>query len=355
MRFYFLIISFVITIFESEEIHSQILFNNPSFEENGPCTWCSPIGWYICYQTPDIYTGPISNTIPEPSEGNLFVYLVTPPTNSAGSEKIGTKVCCVLDSDADYFFYADLRSLTQIAILQTKGILNIWGGTDSCEMSYLLWRSKSIDSLSWVHTKISFTCPEDISTLVFAPQELDTFVSGIFIDNLSPIYCSNLNKVHFVNTSNDTIIYSGECVNLYASANAFYDSMYWHCTQPGFSASTLDGGLVCPEYNATYIVAIHDTGCGHFWSYDTLRVTVLEPPLPSLQIPNFLSEENPVWKIINPKSSMQVSVYNTLGQLVYRRSDYQNTLNINTLAAATYFYEVKVGSDTYRGKLIVVR
>ncbi len=76
---------------------------------------------------------------------------------------------------------------------------------------------------------------------------------------------------------------------------------------------------------------------------------------PPLIIPNLLSTETPLWQIINMQSTTSVTLYNTLGQLVYKNKEYNNSLNITKLAAATYFYEVKYGSKTYRGKLVVVR
>ena len=74
-----------------------------------------------------------------------------------------------------------------------------------------------------------------------------------------------------------------------------------------------------------------------------------------LIIPNFLTTEIPLWQIPNMQSTTSVTLFNTLGQIAYKNTAYNNTLNINTLAAATYFYEVKYGSNTYRGKLMVIR
>lgn len=88
---------------------------------------------------------------------------------------------------------------------------------------------------------------------------------------------------------------------------------------------------------------------------DTInQVDTLPKPL---IVPNLLSASaNPYWQIVNLQQDSRVTLYNTLGQLLYQALDYKNDFPMNVLAAGIYLYViVPPNGNEQKGKLIVVR
>ena len=80
------------------------------------------------------------------------------------------------------------------------------------------------------------------------------------------------------------------------------------------------------------------------------------PELP-LIIPNLLSVYgNSIWQIGNLQPNTEVTMYNALGQLVYRSKNYMNELTAAQLAAGMYFYDITPPQrEEQKGKLVVIR
>jgi hypothetical protein len=89
------------------------------------------------------------------------------------------------------------------------------------------------------------------------------------------------------------------------------------------------------------------------WPVDTVEQA---PELP-LIIATLLSiYGNSTWQIGNLPQNSKVSLFNALGQLVYRSENYAHELTARQLAAGMYFYEITPpAADMQKGKLVVIR
>ena len=354
MRLRILLFLFLLLKFESRNAYSQIFFNNPSFEDDSFCADCCPYAWIYCYSSPDIVPQVISNYFPPASNGQFYVQLFGIPENSTPSESIGCKLNCELDSGIQYHFHMDLRLGIKFSnSYESIGKLQVFGGKDSCALNNLLWVSPALDSTDWTNYNVLFKSQSDISYITLIPQNIGNYISRVFIDNLSPIYCTNFNKVKLNFSSKDTSIIRGECVSLKATASAYYDSLYWQSIPTGFVSSSLNAGEVCPDENTTYIVAIRDTGCGHFWSYDTLRVSVTVPDEPVIYGP-----ENGVIKLISDADGYLV-LYDMLGRTakIIKVEEGEQTISLTNelLSAGMYIAQVQTILRQTNRKLIWVR
>ncbi len=343
---------FLILTFGSSTCYSQILFNNPSFENIAPCNQCVPPGWDVCKNSPDnnYYHSPF----PPPSDASLYMGIISTPINVGGYyEAFGQFLNCHLTQNNNYLFYADLRSLRKIVSNRQEGIVQIYGGIDSCDAYYLLWESPVLDSTKWIKYKIEFNTPININFITFVAKCMDEMGSAVLIDNLSPIYCTNFNQIHLA-TSNDTSITKGECVTLNANATAGYDSIYWQSIPAAFSSATLNAGEVCPAQSTIYIVAIRDTGCGSFWSYDTLRVEVTVPDAPIMYGP----DNNGAIQIISNDDGYFI-LYDLLGRTVEKIpvvSGIQTiTLGKYYLSPSMYIADIEAANKSTVRKLIWVK
>ncbi len=89
-------------------------------------------------------------------------------------------------------------------------------------------------------------------------------------------------------------------------------------------------------------------------------VSVIEcpeiPPTPEvpLSIPSAICGNN-VFEIKELTGMTELRLFNSLGQIVYSTSDYQNNLNTIEFTAGIYYYYVKLSNgDVYKGKLCIV-
>ena len=85
--------------------------------------------------------------------------------------------------------------------------------------------------------------------------------------------------------------------------------------------------------------------------------TAVENPDLPLIIPNLLSVYgNSTWQIGNLQPNTEVTMYNALGQLIFRSENYANELTADQLAAGMYFYEITPPQqEKQKGKLVVAR
>ncbi len=341
----------------------QIFFYNPGLE-GLPTVSSPPPFWITCSWTPD--TEPVNQDISPwylfSSEGTTYLGLQTDSSSFFPEyhEACSQEMRCSLIPNHLSSFHLTLYSVINYIEMnyKTGAVLKLYGGLNQCDFDTLLWQSPVLDSVWHQYTSI-FTPNKAYNYLIFQANNINIYDglgnkhSYIGIDALSEITVQGYNFFSFPNT--DTTINKGACVSFTAASDDTAATFYWSTTA-GDSVATGDSINVCPATTTTYICTA-TLGCGQQFK-DSVTVTVLgggSSGTPIIKIPNLLSADNPTWQIINLQSSTSVTIYNTLGQLVYKRKEYNNTLNINTLSAATYFYEVKYGSQTYRGKLMVVR
>ncbi len=335
---------------------AQIQLQNPSMEGTPCLSFRGPDGWTICNYYLTVDTTFYAAQPPHgPYDGLTYVALEMEyaiPTYELGT--ISQKLSCPLRKLNTYYFSLQASSMWYMGELH-MGYLEVYAGNDSCALTKLLWMSSLIDTM-WTRQNISFTPDSDYQWIGFQPYDstLPYPFTDIAVDALSPIYLVNANEAYITNS--DTTLNLGECIYAQAqSAITTYDSLYWINTNTGASfANGQWNTLLCPDSSATYLIAMRDSvpDCaGYNWSYDTLRITVLDTATGiNSSVQNFTSFSiypNPAKDVVMLKYSSKVGeglllqVYNALGQVVYRdRVTAAQQINISTWPAGVYCFTV---------------
>ncbi|QHT68413.1 gliding motility-associated C-terminal domain-containing protein [Rhodocytophaga rosea] len=176
--------------------------NNPSFE-GLPQRDVPPIPWTPCntFSTPD--TQPGFWNVKKPAS-NQATYLSLETRGNDGPyantvEAVQTRLNTKLEANNPYPISIDLAFSDLHGRNDENGgfisyvnpvILKIWGGTNSCERTELLWESPVIDHTDWKTYEVSLT-PEsnDIYYLILeatykVPPHFGTYFGNILIDNI---------------------------------------------------------------------------------------------------------------------------------------------------------------------------
>ncbi len=176
--------------------YAQITLDNPSFEDT-PKDATNPIGWKGCgpYTTPDILPGknefgePIWDVTHKPVDGKTYIGLITREDNT--QEYIGQKLSTTLLKNDCYLFNVDVARSPYYAGYNTAVRLRIWGGTNSCEKTELLYESDAVEHYEWKKYEILFFPKQDYDYIIFEA----TYVKGtiwpyrgnLLMDNASAI------------------------------------------------------------------------------------------------------------------------------------------------------------------------
>ena len=148
-------------------------------------------------------------------------------------------------------------------------------------------------------------------------------------------------------------ITKGDSIELNASTDSSYDSSYWIDANGNLIADSLTHVWVHPTHNTYYVACLKicDSCCR--FSYDTVLVKVLDPPIINLNIPTFITASNPKWFITSLPQRTQVLLYNILGQMIYKSSNYENDFSFIGLPSATYFYSLQFSNgEMQKGKVV---
>lgn len=254
---------------------------------------------------------------------------------------------------------------------KNKSYFTLWGGQDTCDKGEALWLSPLLDTVWQVYT-FQFTPKNaDYDYLLF---RCDTIINDrgiIFIDSLSDIYPYNAHDIS-VSIKDTTVLRTNRCVNLSSTTGiTTYDSLYWYSIPAGFHSDQQNPGVVCPDSTTYYIVAMHDTTmtcAGTWWSYDTVKVTVVD----SFTTVKEISQENyPVFKIrpnpISKQGSIIISTseegtalfYNLLGELLFSTVLHvgDNTINCSEFNCGSNFLicQAKFNQRTETKRLIIMK
>ena len=302
----------------------------------------------------DTSTSFYPNKVPKTAyEGVGYVVLENQPnTNDFGS--LSQRLSCPLSANSNYFltlFDASWYLPEGTDSIVYKGYLQIYAGYDSCDRHQLLWQSDLLDTV-WKKESITFTPNQNYDWLILWPQYDSIPFVDIAVDALSPIYLINANQVNA--SSNDTTVYTGNCVSLEASStNTTYDSLYWiNATANTTFSPNQWNTLVCPDGNTTYLIAMRDSvpDCaGYKWSYDTIRVQVIDTTtaIGKAQLNSFVLSvyPNPAKETVmikcpaTDKQDLILQALNPLGQVIYHQafSDSQQ-LNVAYWPAGMYCF-----------------
>lgn len=178
----------LLIIFISQICSAQILFNNPSFEDE-PADATVPMGWFACERgtTPDILPGPWGVDL-EAEEGETFVGLITRIDGTF--ESIGQRLSTPLKKDLCYSFDLSTASCDTYSGFNGQISFRVWAGNRKCKKSQLLYSSDIVDNKDWEVHKIEFT-PEDkfkyITIEAYHPESKAPIKGHVLIDNITSI------------------------------------------------------------------------------------------------------------------------------------------------------------------------
>ena len=324
------------------ECDAQIQIQNNSLEGTTG-VGIVPSPWLICEGSPDTdpdFIVPESLSFP-PFDGNSYCGIFAYPTQSNYHETISQKLKCPLKSGALSIFTL-YSGFIEYLNSTTTGYLNVYGGYNFCDTSQLLWSSGNLEP-QWKQYSISFTPNENYTFLIFRPFcESLFYPCYIVIDNLPP-EITILNGEQVLAHCNSSEIYNGDCVALTADVTDSPVSIQWYSIPSGFSSNQLNAGSACPLQDTKYIVATSDT-CG-IMSYDTVEVKIKKPVVSNFFHPgNVAGEDKFLIRGVYPNS--EVTIYNSIGQLIYHSSDYKNDFSLINLPSAMYFYLINYSDGT---------
>lgn len=367
-------LSFVVILFSIHSVFSQILLNNPSFENGDSLCLTSsigyiPNGWEVC--NPRIGNCmPTETTIhPYPSviDGDYVLILRYDYGEDYGV--VAQKIECGFKHAVEYNFKLWHTGFYNDAFpgLFVKGRLHIWLGSDTCDYAQLIYRTKPLDTI-WHYGHINFIPENDYDWLILAIAEVsDTTkdkASNVYIDNLSSISVVNANELEA--TAQDTLYMERklECINLSATASASMDSVWWEQVGVGVISQQLNAGVVCVDSNATFIVhglGADSTCAGYLPSSDTVRVrfydltSINSPPTPKEGELKIYPNPAKDFFTIEAEESGIFQLYNQLGQMVLTKVIYKgsySTLDVSGFGRGVYYYTFLSDGEVSNGKVV---
>jgi gliding motility-associated-like protein len=252
--------------------------NNASFEGT-PQQGVPPNGWVPCntYSTPDTQPGHwLVNR--SASEGSTYISLFTRGIggylNDNTKEGIGTGLMTPLEKNKCYNLSIDLAFFPTATffdpwgptiVYNTPVLLNVWGGSQSCEKKELLYKSQPITNQDWITYNFAVTPSENITHIIL---EADFSTAGptygnILIDHL-------VVETNTLDLGPDRIACEGENVDI--TVGIPESSVTWNTGATGKTISITEEG--------NYTAAVSKNGCN--WT-DQISIFFLGPV--SIQLP----------------------------------------------------------------------
>ncbi len=177
-------------------MQAQILLNNPSFEDI-PKDAKNPKGWNGCgmYTTPDIlpaineFGEPVWDVTNKAVDGKTFIGLITREDNTW--EYISQRLPTTMAKNDCYLFNIDLARSPYYAGYNVPIRLRIWGGTNLCTKSELLYESDAVEHYEWKNYEVLFFPKEDYNYIIFeatyAKGTVWPYRGNLLMDNASAI------------------------------------------------------------------------------------------------------------------------------------------------------------------------
>lgn len=211
VRYFFLLLSCLISFSIFSQEGEPILLKNPSFEGvptegslNGPMI----SGWYDCgfpnETSPDVHpkAGSTFGVDTQPFDGNSYIGMVV--RDNETWEKISQRLSSPLMADQCYEFTISLaRSLTyesgsRTADSKNKTVnfatpikLRIWGGNSICGQEEMLGESSLIINSRWLLTPFTFNPKKNYQYIIFEAYYKTPwpfpYNGNLLMDNASPI------------------------------------------------------------------------------------------------------------------------------------------------------------------------
>jgi len=220
-------------------------------------------------------------------------------------------------------------------------------------------------------TTYQWSADASLSNVNIANPAASPLVTTTYFVTVSNGNCYDIDSVTIsvqplpqVDAGQDTTIYQGESIQLWATTNAGVSTYLWSPTAY-LSQTDILNPIASPQTTITYTITVTDNyGCQNS---DNITITVEEKPAYELVIYNTFTPNgdgvNDTWYIenIDKYPDNLVQVYNRNGHKVYEKSGYLNEWDGkyygNDLPAATYYYIIDLGdgSEILKGNVTIVR
>lgn len=338
--------------------------SNPSFEETDVIGF--PTDWYLCKpnSTPDVQPGAFE-AIKPPAEGEHYISLVTRGflgPYAATTEEICTHLNQPLIRNECYEISMDMAisehfghtiDFSQWLSYYNPVRVKIWGGTDECLKSELLWISELVSDTLWKEYKA--TIRPLISTVDYIFIEADyasgatQYFGNVLIDNFQIQDHDPAIKV------TEIVASKGEEVEL--NPQSGQENYQWTPNDALSCENCENPTTVVDVANDHYVTYINAMGC----PFQERFILWLEVIIPNIITPNG-DGNNDSFYIQGIRPNAQLLIYNRWGVLVYSSANYQNDWmgklnNGEDVADGVYFYVLNNGSENVSrsGNLQIVR
>ena len=150
----------------------------------------NPIGWMGCEDgtTPDILPGPWGVYLPA-VEGQTYMGLIV--RKNGTWECVGQRLSQSLKGNNCYFFKLMLAHSITYNGYNKPAIVRIWGGSERCEKSQILFESPSINHSTWKPYIVKFKPKKDMDFIIieayYNSKQGVTYNGNVLIDAISPI------------------------------------------------------------------------------------------------------------------------------------------------------------------------
>ncbi|MES2629360.1 MAG: hypothetical protein V4616_10380, partial [Bacteroidota bacterium] len=183
----------VISCFIQCALYSQVKFNNPSFEDDGPPPQAStvPVGYIQCTSTPDIEPGYYctGTGAPAPHDGRAYMGLVN---DLVGAESFSQRLACPLVAGKSYSF--DIWLMDGNCSTRASGQLKIYLSNTTCGNTQLAYTSPvpPKDGI-WRRYTVAFTANNNYTYVKFENGRSGGGIggTGIFLDDIQEVIQTN--------------------------------------------------------------------------------------------------------------------------------------------------------------------
>ncbi|MFT5820611.1 MAG: gliding motility-associated-like protein [Crocinitomix sp.] len=341
---------------------------NPSFEKKSSGWSEYPPGWHVCKPNSSPDTQPGTFAVEKTAnDGENYISLVTRGflgPYAATTEEICSELMKPLVKDTCYSLDINLAlsemfgheiengSGTSWLSYANSVRIKIWGGTDMCNKTELLWTSDIVSHAEWEN--YATTIRPELSTLLYLFIEADynegasQYFGNILVDNIQ------ISKFEPDETSTEIIGDLGESINLNATEGNNY---VWNPDLELSCTNCQDPSFVLKE-SCKYQVTYEDQfGCIYKDNFNIWLSVIV----PNIFTPNGDGINDTLYiQGLRPKAVL--TIYNRWGVPVYYSFNYTNTWSGlgsdgNIVVDGVYFYHLVNGSsdNTASGSLHIVK
>ena len=138
------------------------------------------------------------------------------------------------------------------------------------------------------------------------------------------------------------------------------DTTNWMLVSGSFIATGGERYMIIGSFLSDTDIVIDTTYPGniesniHYYVDDASVTACPDPPIEELFIPTLMGG-NQIFEIKGLQGTTELFLYNSLGQIVYKNTNYKNNLNTIEFETGIYYYYLKLNNgEVHKGKLCIV-